>query len=79
MSEKNLSDPTFPAALTPAYAPPARFGVITGLSRRVIYDLLGSGDLRAVKRGATTLIDVQHGLAFLRSLPPAKIKPPRRP
>ena len=38
---------------------------------------LGRGDLRAIKAGTRTLIDVEHGLADMRSLPPAKIRAPR--
>jgi hypothetical protein len=42
------------------------------MGRSVVYEALARGDLRAVKCGARTLIDVDHGLAWLRSLPPAK-------
>ena len=59
-----------------AFAQIDRFSEITGLSRRVIYDEIGRGNLRAVKRGASTLIDVQHGLGWLRSLPPARVRAP---
>lgn len=50
---------------------------ISGMGRRATYDAIGLGHLCAVKRGSRTLIDVDHGLAWLRSLPPARIKPPR--
>lgn len=62
----------------PAYAPIEEWGRISGLSRRVTYDLLGTGELRAIKRSRSTLVDVQHGLAYLRSLPAAKIRAPRK-
>jgi hypothetical protein len=52
--------------------------VISGMSRRVTYEKLGTGDLKAVKLGARTLIDVEAGLTWLRSLPPAKIRASRR-
>lgn len=48
--------------------------VISGMGRRATYDRLGSGDLKAVKQGTRTLIDVDAGLAWLRSLPPAQIR-----
>lgn len=65
-----------PATITPAFATIETWCTISGLSRRVTYELLGIGDLRAVKRGKSILIDVAHGLAYLRSLPPARIRPP---
>jgi hypothetical protein len=51
---------------------------MTDTSRRKTYDLLGRGALKAIKVGTATLIDVEHGLAFLRSLPPAEFASPRR-
>jgi hypothetical protein len=62
---------------TPQFATIAGFQQLTGLSRRVVYEEIGRGNLRAIKRGASTLIDVAAGLAWLRSLPPAQIRPPR--
>lgn len=66
---------TGPAPIRPAYATIANWCLISGLGRRVVYDLIGQRHLRAVKRGTSTLIDVSHGLQYLASLPPAKIKP----
>ncbi len=63
---------------TPRYAPIPETEKITGLSRRVIYERLGSGDLKAVKVGARTLIDVDAALSWMRTLPPAKISAPRQ-
>jgi hypothetical protein len=51
---------------------------ITNIKRRATYDLLASGKLRAVKLGKRSLIDVQHGLEFLESLPEAVIRPQNR-
>jgi hypothetical protein len=62
----------------PAFALIDRWCEISSMSRRVTYEELGRGNLKAVKRGASTLIDVQHGLAWLRSLPPAVIRADRR-
>jgi hypothetical protein len=52
--------------------------VMTGMGRRATYDAMGRGELRAVKAGTRTLIDVEQGLAWINSLPPAKIKPQKR-
>lgn len=61
----------------PAYAKPDAFASITGLGRRKIYEMLGEGQLKAVKCGAATLIDVKHGLSVLSSMPAAKIRAPK--
>jgi len=48
------------------------------MGRRATYDAMGRGDLRAVKAGTRTLVDVEAGLRWLHSLPPAKIRPQKR-
>jgi hypothetical protein len=60
-------------APTPRYASIVDWRVISGMGRSATYLALGRGDLRAVKFGHRTLIDVEHGLAWVASLPPAKI------
>ncbi len=60
---------------SPAYATVPDWCAITGMSRSGTYEALGRGDLRAIKLGARTLVDVQHGLAWLASLPPAAVRP----
>lgn len=50
---------------------------ISGMSRSATYVELGRGNLRAVKCGNATLIDVLHGLGWLRSLPSAQIRAPK--
>jgi hypothetical protein len=50
---------------------------LSGMGRRAVYDAMGRGDLRGVKCGSRTLIDCEAGLAWLNSLPPATIRPPR--
>jgi hypothetical protein len=64
-------------AITPAFTTIENWCVISGMGRRSTYAALGRGDLRAIKAGTRTLIDVEHGLAYMRSLPPAKIRAPR--
>lgn len=59
----------------PAFASIDGWCAISGMGRRVTYHKLGTGELKAIKLGARTLVDVQHGLTYLRSLPPAKIRP----
>ncbi len=63
---------------TPKYAPiDPVWCTISGMSRRQTYVELGRGNLKAIKVGTRTLIDVEAGLAWLRSLPSAKIRAPR--
>lgn len=50
---------------------------MTGMSRTGIYEAIGRGDLRAIKLGTRTLIDVEHGLAWMASLPAAQIVAPK--
>jgi hypothetical protein len=47
------------------------------MSRTASYNALGRGDLKAIKVGNRTLIDVEAGLDWMRSLPPAQIRAPR--
>ena len=61
--------------LGPQYAPVSKWVEISGVSRSSTYVALGRGQLRAKKMGKTLLIDVPHGLAYLDSLPEAKIRP----
>lgn len=61
----------------PKFAAIPQWCAISGMSRTVTYNELGRGNLRAVKVGDRTLIDVDWGLAWLRSLPPARIRAPR--
>jgi hypothetical protein len=64
----------------PKFAPLARWCLISGMTRTATYLALARGDLRAIKQpgGRRTLIDVEHGLAWLRKQPPApmRIRPP---
>jgi hypothetical protein len=63
---------------TPRFATIDNWCAISGMGRRVTYDELGRGNLKAIKVGARTLIDVQHGLAWLGSRPAAVIRAPRK-
>jgi hypothetical protein len=62
---------------SPKFAPLPQWCVISGMSRTATYNALGRGDLKAIKVGSRTLVDVEAGLAWLRSLPAAQIRAPR--
>jgi hypothetical protein len=61
----------------PKFAPLPQWCAISGMSRTASYNALGRGDLKAIKVGARTLVDVDAGLAWLRSLPAAQIRAPK--
>jgi predicted DNA-binding transcriptional regulator AlpA len=60
-------------SVTPRYAPISDWCALTGMGRSSVYEALGRGDLKAIKLGVRTLIDVEHGLAWLASMPAAEI------
>ena len=62
---------------TPKYAPMPKWCALSGMSRTASYNALGRGDLRAIKVGNRTLVDVDAGLDWLRSLPSAQIRAPK--
>lgn len=68
MPTHDAATPAF-AAITPTWL------AISGMSRSATYRALGRGELRAIKLGSRTLIDVEAGLAWLRSQPLARIAP----
>ena len=59
---------------TPSYAPIPTWCGLSGMGRTATYHALTRGDLRAVKLGTRTLIDVPHGLAWLNGLPAAVVR-----
>ncbi len=63
--------------MQPQFASIDNWSVISGLGRTKTYYLLAEGHLRAVKAGKRTLVDVQHGLAWLRAQPVAEIRAKR--
>src|SRR5438132_1310525 len=68
----------FVVSITPRYASIANWGLISGQGRSATYEALGQGHLRAIKLGNRTLIDVEHGLAWLATMPMAKITTGRK-
>ena len=63
---------------TPKFATIDGWCPLSGMGRRVVYDEIGLGNIKAIKVGARTLIDVGAGLAWLRSRPAANIRAPRQ-
>jgi hypothetical protein len=53
-----------------------RWCKISGMSTRSTYRALAAGSLEAFKVGASSLIDVQKGLAWIRSQPKATYAKP---
>jgi hypothetical protein len=68
----------FAVSITPRYASITSWGLLSGQGRSATYEALGQGHLRAIKLGSRTLIDVEHGLAWLASMPAAKITTGRK-
>jgi hypothetical protein len=56
----------------PAFASIQTFSKLSGMSRGKIYVELANGNLKAVKHGDRTLIDVAKGLEFIAKLPRAE-------
>jgi hypothetical protein len=75
----SMPAPTPSAAETPrpAFCTIDNWLFMSGMGRRSTYAELGRGNLKAVKIGARTLIDVEFGMAWLRSRPAAVIRAPR--
>jgi predicted DNA-binding transcriptional regulator AlpA len=55
------------------YAPIPRALAVLGIGRSTLYDRVGSGDLRMIKVGGRSLVDMEKALAWLESCPEAKI------
>ena len=64
--------------MTPKFISVKGWCELSGLGRTSTFAALRRGELRAVKRGTKTLIDVDHGLAWLNSLPPAEYRAPSK-
>ena len=62
------------AATAPEFVTIQNWLTISGMSRSGTYRELANGNLRAKKLASRTLVDVQYGLAWLRSLPAAEFR-----
>jgi hypothetical protein len=59
--------------VTAQYASIRDWRTISGMGRTSTYEAIGRGNLRAIKVGFKTLVDVEHGLSWLATMPPAEI------
>jgi hypothetical protein len=57
----------------PKFVDVAEFSSISGVRRTVIKRLLARGKLQAVKISGVTLINLEQGLAWVASRPPAEL------
>lgn len=63
--------------LIPKFTPVPSWLELSGMTRTATYAALAAGHLRAIKQpgGRRTLIDVESGLAWLRSQPAVRFSP----
>ncbi len=57
------------SAARPAYATIASWCALTGMGTTATYEALARGDLEGRKIGRRTLINTEHGLRWIASLP----------
>jgi excisionase family DNA binding protein len=77
-SSSTVATPLFAQQVAyPVFATVAGFCDLTGLGKTTVYEMMAAGHLQAVKAGSRTLIEVQPGLDYLRSLPPANVRLPK--
>ncbi len=60
--------------IAPLMVPLPQAPAVTGLSRSALYRAAGRGEIRLVKLGRSTLVDLASVRAFLTSLPDAKVR-----
>jgi hypothetical protein len=60
--------------LSPRFATIKAWTVLSGMSRRNVFDHIAKGNLVAHKLGKRTLVDVEAGLAWIKSQPAPKIR-----
>jgi hypothetical protein len=63
--------------MTPLLVPVKQACTIIGRGQSALYELIGSGKIRAVKSDGRTLIVVESLYEYAKSLPAAKVQPPR--
>lgn len=64
---------------TPAYATIPEACRLVGLGRSKLYQIAANGDIRFVKVGSRTVVDVPTLLDFMAARPEARITPRRDP
>ncbi len=63
----------------PRYATVPDACAILGFQKSKLYELAGEGQIRLVKVGARSLVDMEVALTWMENLPIAAIAAPRRP
>ncbi len=61
--------------MNPKYATIKKWCEMTGMSKSGTYNALAAGLMRAIKLGNKSLVDVEHGLAWLAAQPAATFRP----
>ena len=64
--------------VAPLAVPLPQAPTVTGLSRSTIYREAARGNIRLLKAGRSTLVDMASVRAFLASLPTASIRAPQQ-
>jgi excisionase family DNA binding protein len=67
-----MSNPSIPPYTTISHA-----CEILGFGRSKLYELAADGSIRIVKVGGRSLVDIEAALAWMKTLPEAKISPVR--
>jgi hypothetical protein len=63
--------------IMPLLVPVKQACTIIGRGQSALYELIGAGKIRAVKSDGRTLIEVDSLREYAKSLPAAKVAPPR--
>jgi len=61
------------SSVRPKYAPIPQACEILGFKRSKLYELARQGNLRIIKIGSRSLVDIDHALKFMESLPEADL------
>ena len=77
LTARAAAEPGF-SGQTPLAIPLPHAPSLTGLSRSTIYREAARGNIRLIKAGRSTLVDMASVRAFLASLPAASIRPAQR-
>ena len=59
----------------PRYSPIPKACDVLGFRRSKLYELAGAGAIRIVKVGGRSLVDMEAAMAYMATLPLAKIAP----
>jgi excisionase family DNA binding protein len=74
-ADKMISNITLSTAELPRYAPIPKACDLLGFRRSKLYELAGEGSIRIIKVGGRSLVDIEHALAWMATLPVASIAP----